>query len=387
MKTSKEGLQVQLTIAGGVLLIVFVAGYLLQSSPPHDQYGYLVGRDFVNTWMGARAALSGHTGQLFHLHVYMKQLVAAFGPMAPHNWSYPPVLLLFIWPLGFLPYMAALAVWSATGFAAYLGSAALNRSWRSLAFVAVAPAIGINLFSGQNGFFTAALLILVFRYWDKRPVLAGICLGLMLGKPHLVLLFPLALVLSGRWRLFVSAAATVLVLIGTTALVFGGEVWTDYFRLVMPVQRGVLDTGTGFLTMMPTGFMHARMLGLPLALAWKVQIPFTLLAVASVGWTFAKRRDPLLSYAVLITACFVVTPYIFNYDMVVFGWLLAVLWSRFGAAWDRALLLAVWTLPVAMLFYGEWYLPVAAPLMALFLLRLVSLLRGEKIVVPAAQPV
>ncbi|MDR3528851.1 MAG: glycosyltransferase family 87 protein [Rhizomicrobium sp.] len=384
--SAKEDLQFKITVAGGVFLLVFVAGYLLQAAPPHDKYGYLIGRDFVNTWMGARAALSGHIDQLFHLQVYMQHLVATFGPMVPHNWSYPPSLLLFIWPLGFLPYIAACALWSVTGMAAYVGSAAaVDRSWRYLAFVAVTPAIGINLFCGQNGFFTAALLILVFRYWDERPIVAGLILGAMLYKPHLVVLFPLALALSGRWRVIAAAGVSALTLAGLTALIFGHDIWSEYFRLVVPVQQAVMRYGTGFLTMMPTGFMQARMLGAGYWLAWLVQIPFTLLALAALVWTFVKRRDPVLSYAVLITASFVVTPYAFDYDMVVFGWLVAMLWTRFEAPWDRRLLLAVWTLPVAMLFYGEWYVPLAAPLMALFLLRLVSLLRGEKIELPAAQ--
>jgi hypothetical protein len=142
------------------------------------------------------------------------------------------------------------------------------------------------------------------------------------------------------------------------------------------VQKGVMETGSGFLTMMPTGFMQARMMGADLATARLVQVPFTLLALAALLWTFAKRRDPLLSIAILVTASFVVTPYVFDYDMVVFGWLIAMLWSRFNAGWDRALLLVIWTLPVAMLFYGGWYLPIAAPLMALFLIRLVKMQRG-----------
>nr|WP_279589353.1 glycosyltransferase family 87 protein [Rhizomicrobium electricum] len=298
--------------------------------------------------------------------------------MPPHNWSYPPALLLFIWPLGFLPYMAALAAWSLAGLAAYLGASATHhRSAKFLLFVAAAPAIAVNLHSGQTGFFTAAILILFFRFLDERPILAGALLGVMLCKPHLVVLFPLALALSGRWRVFAAATVTVVVLIAATALAFGADIWSEYFRLVVPVQRGVLDTGTGFLSMMPTGFMHARMLGASNATAWMVQTPFTVLALAAVIWTFAKRRDPLLSAGVLLTASVVVSPYAFAYDMVVFGWLVAMLWPRLPAWGDRVLLLAVWTLPVTMLVLGDLMLPAAAPVLALFLIRLAVLARPQ----------
>jgi hypothetical protein len=369
--------QALLTLVAAASLIAYGAVYLLASHPPHDHYGYVIGRDFVNSWMGARAVVSGQVEELFHLTAYNREITALFGKLPPLNWSYPPVVLLFLGPLGWLPYLPALVLWSLAGFAAYLLAArSFGREGSYLAFVAVAPAIGICLFCGQNGFFTAALLILFFRFWDQRPWLAGLCLGLMLYKPHLVVLFPLALALSGRWRVFAAAALTTLGLIALTALVFGPQIWSDYVRLVGPVQKGVMETGSGFLTMMPTGFMQARMMGADLASARLVQIPFTLLALAALLWTFAKRRDPLLSIAVLVTASFVVTPYAFDYDMVVFGWLIALLWPRFDGPWDRVLLLVIWTLPIAMLFYGSWSLPIAAPLMALFLIRLVQKQRG-----------
>jgi hypothetical protein len=377
LMSSREDLLFKLTVAGGIFLIIFVLGYILQSHPPRDQHGYLLGRDFVNYWMGARAALAGRAHSLLHIVSYNEELIALFGPMPPHNWSYPPVMLLFLWPLGFLPYIPALVLWSLAGLAVYLVAArSTNRSGGFLAFVAVCPTVGICLFCGQNGFLTAALLIFFYRYWDERPWLAGIFLGCMLYKPHLVVLFPLALALSGRWKAFISAAITVLALGLLTAAVFGHDIWSEYLRLVTPVQHGVMTTGTGFLTMMPTGFMQARMMGYSIHVAWLVQLPFTALAVIAVVWTFVKRRDPLMSYAVLISASFVVTPYAFDYDMVVFGWLLAMLWPCFFGKADRVLFILIWTLPVAMLIYGEHYLPVAAPLMALFLVRLLQKQNG-----------
>ena len=76
------------------LLVVFVLGYLVTCRLPYDQSGYLVGRDFVNCWMGARAVLAGRAESLFHLTGYNREIAALFGPLPPLNWSYPPVLLL-----------------------------------------------------------------------------------------------------------------------------------------------------------------------------------------------------------------------------------------------------------------------------------------------------
>lgn len=360
-------------------LIVYTANYLWHATPPRDQSGFILGRDFVNTWMGARAVLAGTVRDVLNVDVHNHLLRSTLGPMPPHNWSYPPSLFLFIWPLGFLSYTASLALWSVAGLAAYLGAAASHdRSPRFLILVAAAPPIAVNLFSGQTGFFTAAILILFFRFLDKRPVVAGVLLALMICKPHLAVLFPLALAVSGRWRTFAAAGAGVVLLLAITTLVFGAPIWTDYFRLVVPVQRGVLEYGTGFLSMMPTGFMHARMLGAPLWIAWMVQAPFSVLALAAVVWTFARRRDPLLSAGVLLTASVIVSPYAFAYDMVVFGWLIAMLWPRLRGWTDRILLLMVWTLPVTMLGLDDFWLPFAAPLMAGFLVWLVFLIRNQE---------
>lgn len=364
-------------------LVLFFGDYLSHAHPPRDRWGYMLGRDFVNTWMGARAVLSGNLNALLNVDAHNLALLHTLGPMPPHNWSYPPALLLFIWPLGHFDYVTALALWSLIGYAAYVAaSASFDKSARFLLLVAAAPVVAANLYSGQTGFFTAAVLILFFRFLDERPLLSGAILGLMLMKPHLVLLYPLALVASGRWRTLVAAGAMALVLAGVTAAVFGAHIWPDYFHMVVPVQRGVLDYGGGFLTMMPTGFMHGRMMGLPLALCWKIQVPFTLFGIGAVIWTYLKRRDPVLSAAVLLTASVIASPYSFNYDMVAFGWLTAMLWPRFTGFWDRVLLVAVWTAPLTLVAAGEVHLPLGAPFLALFLVRLVAALAKPS---PAAQ--
>ena len=46
----------------GVLVVGLEVGYLLHSPLPYDPVGYLVGRDFVNTWLGAQLALTGDPG-------------------------------------------------------------------------------------------------------------------------------------------------------------------------------------------------------------------------------------------------------------------------------------------------------------------------------------
>jgi hypothetical protein len=276
------------------------------------------------------------------------------------------------WPLAFLPYLPAYLVWCALGMALYLAAASDGgRRPERLLMLVVAPAGWINIFAGQSGFLTAALMIAGLAGLDRRPLLSGICFGLLTIKPQLGVLIPLMLVLTQQWRAILAAAVTVAALVIATGLLFGFAIWPEYFRQVMPLQSEILTAGQGIFTiMMPTVFMNARIAHLPLDIAWALQIATSIAAVAAVAWTYWRRRDPVLSAALLVTASFLVTPYAFNYDMVVFGWVVALLREKGGAPLDDRLALAVWTLPVMAMVMGLFAIPGSALVLVAFAARL-----------------
>ena len=361
-------------VAAAVFFIIFEVGYFANSSPPFDALGYLIGRDFVNIWTGWRAIAAGDPASFYDFQVYNTVLREIFGPSFPeHNWSYPPHLLLFTWPFGLMPYLTAYAVWCAVGVALLAAVAyACGMRRNQWLFLALAPATLVNIFAGQNGFFTAALLIGGLTVIDRRPVLAGVLFGLLTIKPQLGLLLPLMLVLTWRWTVIASATVTVLALVALSAAVFGPEVWQAYVAKAIPVQQEVMTKGSGiFLAMMPTAFMNMRTAGLGLGIAWTAQILVSVLAIAAVIWTYAQRRDAELSTALLVTASFLVTPYAFNYDMVVFGWLIANLRDRPDSTpVDHRLALAVWTLPISAMLLGVAGIPGSVLVLLAFAVRL-----------------
>ena len=86
----------KLAFAFGVLVLGLEIGYLLYSPFPYDPVGYLIGRDFANTWLGGSLALSGKPQTHFAVEAYNALLAEQFGANYPfHIWSYPPHLLLF----------------------------------------------------------------------------------------------------------------------------------------------------------------------------------------------------------------------------------------------------------------------------------------------------
>jgi hypothetical protein len=341
-------------VGGAILFALFEAVYFATSHPPYDAVHYLFGWDFVNTWMGGRAALGGHPEQYFDYAHYNAVLHAMFAASLPkYNWSYPPHILLLIWPFGLFPYMASYIAWVAAGLGFYLWSARDGEAdGGQILFIALAPVAMVNILAGQNGLFTGAALFAALMNWDRRPVLSGILFGLLTVKPQLVLLVPLVLILTKRWRVFAFATATVAVMFALTSLIYGFHIWRDYLTEAAPFQNNMMTHGIGLmLGMMPTVFINARLMHAPLPLAWTLQAITSALALVATVWTFWKKRDPLLSIAMLLTASLLFTPYAFNYDMTALTAVLALMTARAdNTRADRALILTVWAMPVVMMF-------------------------------------
>jgi hypothetical protein len=336
-----------------VFFALFEIVYLATSKLPYDAVHHIVGWDYLNTWMGAHAALFGRPQDFFDFEHYNAILRGVFpGEKYAHNWSYPPHILLLIWPFGLFPYLVSYALWTVGGLAAFLWVGCEGKLDRGrLLFLAAAPVVLINVLTGQNGLFTGAILVCALTNWDRRPALAGILFGVLSVKPQLILLVPLVLILTRRWRCLGFAALTCAAMFAATTLLFGISIWDDYLAEVAPFQRHILEYGGGItLAMMPTAFVNARLMGSPLELAWALQVVVSIVAIAVVAWTFWRPRDPLLSIAVLLIGSLLVTPYAFNYDMAALT--IVLTWLRERAdneTTDRRFTIALWALPVVMM--------------------------------------
>jgi alpha-1,2-mannosyltransferase len=357
-----------------------------------DPAGYQVGRDFLNTWMGGKSAFSGGPAAWFDFRTYTAAVQKLIGDpdLPPLFWSYPPHILLFIWPFGLLGYLPAYALWCATGLALYVRAAlAAGVDRKFWLFLAVAPAVTVNIFLGQNGFLTAALLIGGLANLDRRPAVAGILFGILTVKPQFGLLLPVMLVLTSRWRVIAVTAATTAALVAATTIWFGASIWTEYLHKVVPQQHWLLSVaGDKGWPIVSSAFVNARLIGLSDEWAWVVQGVSSCVALAAVVWTFWRRRDPVLSSALFVTATFLFSPWMLNYDMVVFGWVVALLRAREDESYlDQGLALVVWTLPVLMLYFGFMRLPTALLVLPLFAGRLLwRLARSEqRSVAPSVQ--
>ncbi|MET0705661.1 MAG: glycosyltransferase family 87 protein, partial [Tardiphaga sp.] len=180
-----------------------------------DEVGLGVPTDFVNVWSAGRLALEGHPAWAWDWEIQKRVQVAVLGQSYPGNfaWHYPPPFLFVAEMLARLPYGLAYAGWAALSFVPYLlmMRGVVGRPF-GLLLAAAFPVVLTNALVGQNGFLTASLIGGALVLLPARPVLAGICLGLLSYKPQYGLLFPLVLIAALQWRAFVAAGVTTVLL-------------------------------------------------------------------------------------------------------------------------------------------------------------------------------
>jgi hypothetical protein len=264
-------------------------------------------------------------------------------------------------PFGFLAYFPALIAWFAIGILAfYLAGRREVSDARILAVVLVSPAALLCVISGQSSFLTTAALLAIFASLDKRPVIAGVLIGLLTVKPQLGVLFPFALIASGRWRVFWWAAVSTLALIAISVALGGQDGWHDYIVKALPLQREVLGDAAGTaVPFQPTVFMNVRgLVGNRIGEA--IQLVFAIAAVAAVAAAFRYRnRSDIRLLQALFFACTICTsPYMGAYDLLplTFAAVALLAEGKLDARGRRLAQLVFWT-PALQLLFGNLHIP------------------------------
>jgi hypothetical protein len=318
-----------------------------------DRDGYPIGGDFSHYWLAANIAHREAPALVYnftHLEAAEKQ---AFGAKVSIPWLYPPTFLLLLLPLGFLPYLLALAVWlgtTLTGYLLILRRIAPHRLtiWLALAYFGTFT----NFNCGQNGFLSAGLLGGGLLLLDHYPLSGGLLLGMLSFKPHLAALVPVALIAGRRWRALVAMLAGAAALAAVSVLVLGAGVWTAFFNNASaPLQ--LLHCGRLHLEKMRTIFAAATLFGANLQVALALQGAMMALVIVLVALVWRRGRAPLsLRATVLVAAMLLATPYAHHYDLALLALPLAWLgWEGHRRGWcagEQFSLLLVWLLPLIL---------------------------------------
>jgi len=281
--------------------------------------------DFNNLWTGGRLALEGHVDWLFDTEKYRAEMRGLLGPNLPaQEWSYPPNMLLIGAPLAMFPPIIAYLIWTLGGLLLlHIAIKPFKLPTVLHLIILFSPAVFINILLGQNGTFISALLILGLYHAPKKPVLAGICIGLMTVKPQFGILLPFILIASQNWTAFISASLTALGMAVLTSLLFGFDVWGNFLSHTQPMMRGIMEAQypQDYHTNAVPVFIFARAMGAGLFGAYAVQSIVSTLAIiiAAKLWHKSTNIDHIHRVALTCVLVMLATPYAYTYDMIALG--------------------------------------------------------------------
>ena len=336
-----------------------------------DPLGKPLGADFPSFWAASRLALDQMPTSAYDEPIHWAVQRAAFSgaPVGYSAFFYPPPYLLACLPLALLPYLPALGAWTlATGASLMAAIRTLTPDRGAALGLAAYPAVFSNLAHGQNAFLTTGLFAASLLGAQARPVLSGLLLGLLVIKPHLALVVPVALLAAGRWRMITAAALSSIAACLAAWLVFGDETWLAFLQ-ASPIARQALEQNLVGDAKMQSLFAAVRLMGGPVPLAWTLQIALSLGVIGALAHLVRKTRNVTAQAAMTACAALLASPFLLDYDLMLAA--LPLLWllregRRTGfRPWEKTVMLAAFVLPlVSRLLAGNLHLPTAPLVLA-----------------------
>jgi hypothetical protein len=279
--------------------------------------------DFRIFYVAAEAGLRYGWARIYDLDT-LRALSASF----PSGQNYinpalpfinPPVFAWLIAPLTALPLPVAFAVWSAVSLGALVWAWHLAAPYSGIRKIALLLA-ALALWPVLDGFYfgqpSAVIIGLLATSWwlcsRDRTLAAGAALALATFlKPHTVILVPLALLVSGRFRPFLSWAGVCSLLAIACVLALGPSGLNSWLQTL---EYGQTDTGQAHYTLayvFGTGLLSYGLEilqgGAALLIAWRrradLNVVFALGLLGSLVFAFHLHQ---YDYAALILAAWLV---------------------------------------------------------------------------------
>ena len=274
--------------------------------------------DFQSFWSAGVAAIHGNGGKIYDYvwhSAHIKQVIGAGGQ--DFGWHYPPQFLLLLAHLALLPLPLAFLLWALLPLAGFAWLVyRLIPDWRAPLIAMGCPILTINAGYVQNGVLSTALIGFALLPFVEGRKPSALSTALLAFKPHLGLVFPVAFVSQRLWASVGLTAIWLLVQMGLTALVFGPQIWLDFWHSLAQSKDILLSViGAGEYQYVSV-FGSVRLLGGSTALAYVIQALGAGLSLY-VLWT-VWRGDTArpLKAALLVATIPLTAPYLMHYDLV-----------------------------------------------------------------------
>jgi hypothetical protein len=325
--------------------------------------------DFLNLYTGGSLALDGKFAAMHDPGVQL-QRERKFVPSTPVLLPFvrPSFYAIVLAPLALIPYTTAFWLWIAAQSALLLGCWAWGFKRfgaNALVFAAFSLPGPLGVASGQDCVILLALLIVAFELTDRgKPAAGGAVLASMLVKFHLILLWPLALVVQRRWRMLAGFCA-VGVGEACVSLALGGIQGVKTYAALL------LNKDLAHLA--PSKELMICFQGLTANLGIQSYVAVAAIIVAILAtFLFAVHNAPLWKlFAVTSVASLLVAPHVYGYDatLLLLPFLLTIFNSQLAGAKIAATLLCT-PLPFGFALAGRPYAIVASASLLAFLLLL-----------------
>jgi hypothetical protein len=378
----------RLVLYSGVMLVLYVIFLALWTWTSH---GFTVpdasrpGVDFSIFWSASYVMLHGSPWQVYDYGLFEKVEVAHFdflhGNFLP--WLYPPTFLLLVTPFALLPPTVAFVLFVGVSTLLFVIGAlrvsglassfnGLRSSWLP---VAACPCIFVAAVFGQNSILTGALAAFALYWIDRKPALAGLCIGLLAIKPQMALLFPFVLIAAGAWRAFAAAAVSATLFGSLSAFVCGAQCLRPFLLITSVTRELILEHSGHYWLASPTTFAALRAGGVPLTLAYIGEAGVALIAAAAACHVWKITRDTRLRAAILVVATLIANPYVWHYELAWLGIALACLTSiGFSKGWlrgEQEIIVLAWLLPIYEFFNRVVALPQIGPVVLMLMLLII----------------
>lgn len=282
--------------------------------------GQLIENDFINVWSAGAMAREGNPAEAYDWDKQHRVQEALLGHTFDGflGWHYPPIFLIVAEQLAAFPYLTAWAGWALLTLG-LLFLAMYRIIGHPIAFLLVLafPVVTYNLYLGQNGMLSAALVGGALYNMERRPVLSGVLIGLLAYKPQLGVCLPLILIFERHWPVFFSATAAVLALAAISLALYGIASWEAFIYWLPQTAEHILEAGESGFGKLQSALGWVRFLGGGSLSGCVAQL---LAASIALYWALRLRRQPICfemkaaSIAIVILAS---TPYLYTYDMAI----------------------------------------------------------------------
>jgi len=218
----------------------------------------------------------------------------------------------------------------------------------------------VNAMIGQNGFLTSGIFLLGISGVAAAPFTAGLILGVLVIKPQLGVLLPVALVAGRQWRAIGGAALSSITLVTTAAFVFGFDSYRGFVAMTQQYATFMAADRWDW-AQQASVFGFFRFLGVPQPFALGLQ-GIAAIAAAVVTWRCWARGSEERG-AVLAAATLLVPPYVFAYDSLLLVLPFAVLLKDQERPWRAGILWVCLLLPLPG-YFGFYPGPNTVPMAA-----------------------